>query len=163
LPSLRKQRVFAAIRFAFARTARSWFRIVHFSVRSDHVHLLIEADDKVSLSRGVVGVAVRLARAVNRVIGRRGNVWSDRYHARAMSTPREVRHALVYVLMNWRKHVPRARGLDPCSSASLFDGWKVPPASRPPDRISPVRPAESWLARTGWRHHGHISLGERPK
>jgi hypothetical protein len=110
-----------------------------------------------------VGVAVRLARAVNRVIGRRGQVWSDRYHARALCTPREVRHGLVYVLTNWRKHVPGAHGLDPCSSASMFDGWKVPPASGPPAGISPVRPAESWLVRTGWRRHGHIGLGERPK
>jgi len=156
--------VFAAIRLAFARTARSWFRIVHFSVQSDHVHLLVEADNKISLSRGVVGVAVRLARGINRVIGRRGNVWSDRYHARALSTPREMRHALVYVLANWRKHVPGARGLDPCSSSSLFDGWKLPPTQGPPPDAEDdsVRPAQSWLARVGWKRHGLIGPDERP-
>jgi REP element-mobilizing transposase RayT len=100
LPSLRKEHVFAQIRAAFTRTARSWFRIVHFFVQVDHVHLLAEADDKISLSRGLTGVAVRLARAVNRVVGRREKVWSDRYHARALRTPREVRHGIVYVLMN---------------------------------------------------------------
>ena len=169
LPSLRKQRVFGAIRRAFSRTARSWFRIIHFSVQADHVHLLVEAEDKVSLSRGLVGVTVRLARAVNRVIERNGNVWSDRYHARALPTPREVRHALVYVLMNWRKHLPGARGLDICSSAPLFDGWKVPPASGQPrvdaraDDGIPIRPPESWLARIGWKRHGLIGLAERPK
>jgi REP element-mobilizing transposase RayT len=172
LPSLRKERVFAEIRAAFTRTARSWFRIIHFSVQADHVHLIAEADDKVSLSRGLTGVAVRLARAVNRVVGRHGKVWSNRYHARALRTPREVRHGIVYVLTNWRKHVSGARGLDACSSASLFDGWKIPPAVGPPEggtaahRIAagqPIRRPESWLARTGWKRHGLIGLNERPK
>jgi putative transposase len=166
LPSLRKQRVFVEMRRAFARTDRSWFRIVHFSVQTDHLHLIVEADDKVSLSRGLVGVAVRLARAVNGVLVRRGRVWADRYHARVLATPREVRHGLVYVLMNFRKHLPGARGLDACSSAWRFDGWKIPPCSWPPENASdqsPVRPPETWLARTGWKRHGLIGQNERPK
>jgi REP-associated tyrosine transposase len=166
LPSLRRQSVFVEIRQAFARTARSWFRVLHFSVQADHVHLLVEARDKTSLSRGLAGASIRLALAVNRVLERRGRVWSDRYHARALRTPREVRHGIVYVLMNWRKHIPQARGLDVCSSASLFDGWKVPPASGPPDdesRPAPTRPPESWLARVGWKRHGLIGPNERPK
>jgi len=167
IPSLRKQRVFQALRRALSRTARSWFRVLQFSVQSDHVHLLVEASDNVSLSRGVVGLCVRLARAVNRVVVRRGSVWGDRYHARPLPTPREVRHAIVYVIMNWYKHVPGASGLDPCSSGSMFDGWKTPPASGPP-RVAtpaevPIRPAETWLARTGWKRHGLVDLRERPK
>jgi putative transposase len=165
LPSLRAQRIFAAIRRAFGFTARFWFRIVHFSVQTDHIHLLVEADDKRALSRGVAGVAVRLARAVNRVVDRRGRVWSDRYHARALRTPREVRHGIVYVLTNWRKHVERAKGLDACSSASLFDGWKVPPSVGPPpdsDDVPVMRP-QTWLARTGWKRHGLVGYAEKPK
>ena len=98
---------------ARAQTARAWFRIVHFSVQADHVHLLVEADDQASLSRGLMGVAIRLARAVNRVVGRRGSVWADRYHARSLRTPREVRHGIVYVLMNWKKHSPERERLRP--------------------------------------------------
>src|SRR5215510_3746322 len=90
LPSLRKEHLFAELRRSLARTAREWFRIVHFSVQADHVHLLVEANDKASLSRGLSGAIIRLARAVNRVLGRRGSVWSDRYHSRALRTPREV-------------------------------------------------------------------------
>jgi REP element-mobilizing transposase RayT len=78
LPSLRAQRVFDVIRRGFARTSRSWFRIVHFSVQSDHVHLLVEADDKRSLSRGLGGAAIRMALAINRALRRRGKVWADR-------------------------------------------------------------------------------------
>src|SRR5437870_617332 len=80
IPSLRRQTVFLALRRAFGKTARSWFRIVHYSVQQDHVHLLVEGDDKDSLSRGLRGVTIRLARAVNRAVRRRGAVWGDRYH-----------------------------------------------------------------------------------
>src|SRR5262249_31305662 len=114
------------------RTARCWFRIVHFSVQSNHVHLLVEADDKVGLGRGLMGAAIRIARAVNRVAGRRGRVWGDRYHARALRTPRDVRHGIVYVIMNWKKHLPEAKGFDRCSSAWSFTGWIAHPSSGPP-------------------------------
>ena len=65
LPSMREESLFVAIRGALARTARSWFRVVQFSVQADHVHLIVEAADKVSLSRGVTGLSVRVARAFN--------------------------------------------------------------------------------------------------
>jgi REP element-mobilizing transposase RayT len=161
LPSLRKQIVFAALRRALGRTARSWFRVVHYSVQSNHIHLLIEADDKSSLTRGIAGTAIRFARAVNRVAHRRGSVWEDRYHARAAGTPREVRNAIVYVLMNWKKHVLGAKGFDPCSSAMSFAGWSAHPSSGPP--VDPVQAAETWLLRTGWKRHGLVATNERPR
>jgi REP element-mobilizing transposase RayT len=166
LPSLREQVIFFEMRSTLRRTARSWFRVVHFSVQSNHVHLLVEADDKALLSRGIMGVAIRMARAVNRVLERRGNVWSERYHSRALKTPREVRNAIVYVLMNRQKHVSNATAnvmrLDPCSSASLFEGWKVPPSLAPPHE-SPTELPTTWLLRLGWKRHGLIGPNERPR
>jgi putative transposase len=79
-------------------------RVVAFSVQSNHVHLVVEAHDAPTLSRGVQGLAIRLARAVNRVLDARGRVFRERFHARELRTPREVRSALVYVLLNARKH-----------------------------------------------------------
>jgi len=104
VPSLRRQALFEGVRGALARASRSWFRLVHFSVQSDHVHLLVEAHDKGALSRGMAGLSIRVARSVNRALGRLGRVFGDRYHARPLKTPREVRHCLVYVLMNFKKH-----------------------------------------------------------
>jgi REP element-mobilizing transposase RayT len=160
VPDLRKPSVCSEVRQAFARTSRSWFRVVHYSLQSDHLHLIVEADDKVSLERGLTGVAIRLARAINRTLRRKGHLWGDRYDARALKTPREVRDAFAYVLLNWKKHVEDAKGFDPCSSSAWFDGWKSPPPA--PDGESPVLPAETTLARTAWRRFGPISTSERP-
>jgi putative transposase len=169
LPSMRSEVVFSALLRALAQTARSWFRVVQFSIQSDHAHFVVEADDKTSLARGMTGLSVRLARAYNRVVDRRGRLWSERYHSRALKTPREVRLALVYVLGNWRKHGHTrhplcAPAFDPCSSARWFVGWAHPPACGPPvpNGDPPVRPAQTWLASTGWRLHGLIDAAEGP-
>jgi putative transposase len=166
LVSLRRQVVFSALRCALARASRPRSRIVQFSVQSDHVHLIVEAEGKVELSRGVAGLSIRMARAVNGVLGRRGKIWGDRYHARALRSPREVRSALVYVLTNWRKHIAGVRGHDPCSSAMWFDGWLTRPSgsAHPGDGgpPSPVQRARTWLGSTAWRRHGLVRLDDRP-
>jgi hypothetical protein len=95
---------------------------------------------------------VRTARAINRALGRRGRVWSDRYHTRALGTPREVRSALAYVLLNFRKHLKASAGVDPRSSGPWFEGWKqVPPAM---DALSPVQAPRTWLGAVGWKRGG---------
>ncbi len=135
---------------------------MQFSVQADHVHLLVEAEDKAALSAGARGLVIRSALAINRACQRTGRIWGDRYHARELATPREVRNALVYVLMNHKKHGLRDRGhIDPCSSAPWFDGFRVPPAppTDPPVTSSPL----TWLATVGWRRRGLIDPTESPK
>src|SRR5512145_253364 len=72
LPNLREARVFPAIRDAIRLASKDRFRIVHFSVQRDHLHLLVEAHDRVALVKGAKGLAVRLAHAINRTLRRRG-------------------------------------------------------------------------------------------
>ena len=162
LRCLRSRRVFPAVRHALSRGSGVQFRIIEFTVQQDHIHLIAEADNGRSLSYGVGGLAIRLARAINRSLGRRGRVWANRFHARALTTPRAVRHALVYVLMNFRKHLAPVTGIDACSSAPWFRGWRAPHAAER-DGPRPVVPARTWLARVGWRRHGLIGFDERPK
>jgi putative transposase len=132
------------------------------------VHYIIEASDKRILSSGVRGLAIRIARAVNKVLERRGSVWGDRFHTRALRTPREVRNGLVYVLMNFRKHAPSARSttaLDTCSSAPWFDGFRARDGARVrpgSDAPCPTSPPRTWLGTAGWRRRGLIALDERP-
>jgi len=84
--------------------SRIGFRLVHYSVQAHHVHLIVEAQDREALARGLRGLSIRLARQLNKVLGRRGRLFVDRYYARALSTPREVRNGLRYVLLNTTRH-----------------------------------------------------------
>jgi REP element-mobilizing transposase RayT len=166
-PRLRAELPFCALRAAIAKASRDEFRVLHFSVQADHVHLIVEAGDRRALSRGVQGLAIRLARGLNREIGRRGPLWGDRWNGRALKTPREVRHTLVYVLANARKHREDVGPLDACSSAAWFDGWADAPAGALESlraRAGPeaVHAPRTWLARTGWRRHGLLSVWEAP-
>jgi len=169
VPSLRSVRLVRELERSFRVSAeRANIRVVHYSIQHDHVHLLTEAADAAALGRGMKSIAARLARAVNRVFARRGAVLDGRYHHRELATPREVRAALAYVLLNARKHaaqrvpasVASGFGLDPASSSRWFEGWAdhpVPPADRP----AVARP-RTWLLRAGWRRHGLIRLEEVP-
>src|SRR4029453_7883166 len=113
-------------------------------------------------------VGTRLARAVNRVFERKGLALFGRYPLRVLRTPREVRNALAYVLLNARKHWRQRKGaappvvLDIASSGAWFDGWKRPPPLAEPRGSCPVAPARFWLLRKGWRRHGLVDSAEVP-
>ena len=176
---LRSQHVFPTVCLAIAgasRRAPERFRVVHFSVQWDHVHLIVEASDKRSLSSGVRSVAIRIARSVNALVMRRGRVWADRFHGRDLTSPKQVRNALVYVLANFRKHAKTrpSTGIDAFSSSVRFDGFRgfrrgeALPRAGPPfhhefERYVVVSPAKQWLTRTGWRRAGLIGVDEAPR
>src|SRR5262249_13349371 len=101
LPNMRSPEVMKAFRRAFvAGKQRFGFRLVHYSVQDSHAHLVCEADDARALSRGMQGLAIRVAKSVNRALARKGKVFAERYHARSLESPRDVRNAVVYVLNN---------------------------------------------------------------
>ncbi len=182
---LRGFRIYPAVRRALcAARDRLGVRIIHFSIQADHIHLVVEAADQVALGRAMKGFGVRVARQLNKLAGRSGRVIADRYHARYLRNPTEVRRALVYVLQNGVKHARDegriARGergwVDPHSSAAFFLGWH--PRCRPfiPDRDAPahplhrwgpsarpVAPPRTWLLREGWlRAGGPVDIRELP-
>ncbi|HVH07835.1 MAG TPA: transposase [Myxococcota bacterium] len=179
LPSLRLLSVVRAVEATFRRGCeRGEFRLVHYTLQHDHVHLLVEAEGAEALGRGMKSIAARFALAVNRALKRHGAVLLDRYHFHVLKTPTEVRNALRYVLLNARKHwaqglrrrgkdVARAMGaslrpvLDAASSARWFDGWSVPiEVDHSPPRA--VARAQTWLLGPGWRRAGLIDPNEIP-
>jgi putative transposase len=120
-PSLRSPRSFGAIKEAFRKgKERFGLSVIHFSVQGNHVHLIVESDDALALERGMKGLAVRLARGLNKAQGLRGQVFPDRFHSRALKSPREVAYAIRYVLGNQMKHglAPWDGRTDPYSSAA---------------------------------------------
>jgi REP element-mobilizing transposase RayT len=172
--NLRRRRAYHAIREATLTTARrERFRIVHLSIQRTHVHLIVEATDQVALGAGMQGFQISAAKHLNAAIGkerggarRRGTVFPDRYYAEIITSPRQARHALSYVILNWRKHqedrnsVTRGWRIDWFSSAVMFPDWAEYGEEallwRGPATYDPLlvfRP-RTWLLREGWKKHG---------
>ena len=165
--ALRRWKVARVLSRAFrAGCARAGFRICHFSVQGNHIHLVIEADSAQALSEGMRAWTIRVARAINRVLGRTGKVFSQRYHAVRLKTARQVRAALCYVLQNARRHgLDVAAGApDVYSSAWWFTGWthdRWRPSWKPTEAPT-VAPAEGWMLKDGWERWGLIGVDEVP-
>lgn len=159
--SLRSKRSYTRIRAACERlreTREGGFRVAQFSVQGNHLHLVVEAEGREQLSRGMQALAISIAKRLNRMMGRRGSVFADRYHARILRTPREVRYALNYVLNNARKHFGKPRrAFDRFCSGAYFDGWVR--GTRGQEAVTgppPISRPRSWLLRVGWRKCGLI-------
>lgn len=173
IPSLRRQslerivkRALLAQRHELAETNAKHFQVVHFTIQSDHLHLIVEAPDKRGLARGVAGLEIRIARRINALLGRKGRFWKERYHRRDLRTPTEARNALRYVLLNTQKHV-RILGdrafADPHSSAATFSGFARAPALFDEPHPWSAVAARTWLLDVGWRRHGLIDPADAPQ
>jgi REP element-mobilizing transposase RayT len=168
LSSLRERSAWAAIvQQLRAVRARGDFRVMHYSVMWNHIHAIVEAESHAAFVAGMRALTIRIARALNRGFGRRGQVFDHRYDARALRSPREVRNALQYVLLNARKHeAEHGRALpidwvDERSTAVCFDGWskRLPLACA---KDFGTAPAQTWLLRIGWRMHGPLHIDAIP-
>jgi REP element-mobilizing transposase RayT len=179
-PAFEKATMIAA-RFGQTMADEQWFQIVHLSIQSNHIHLLVEASDGDALARGMQSFQISAAKWINRVVSkrfkkrRRGRVFADRYHAEPIKSPMQARRAIAYVLNNWRKHgrdrtVTSSKWrVDPFSSGVLFTGWRDLaeqnlPRWNIPDGYAPLTVLEprTWLLRVGWRKHGLVSCAELP-
>jgi REP element-mobilizing transposase RayT len=178
--SLRRRRMYRALRDATIIAAlRERFRIVHISLQRTHIHMLVEADHKAALARGMQGFLISAARNINTALGdgtrrRRGKVFADRYHVEVITTPTRARHAISYVLSNWRRHREDQQGLastwliDPFSSGISFPDWVelqdkavMWPIRETYDPLVVRRP-RSWLLAEGWKVSGSISARDVP-
>jgi putative transposase len=138
IPSLRSSRRFALIRRCFAEARQNQgMRLVEFTVLSNHLHLIVEADDSTKLSRGMQGLCVRLARALNDALKRSGRVFADHFHSELLKSPTRLVNAIRYVLDNAEHHYRRERGVDFCSSETG-------------DNASVLVKPSGWLLRSGW-------------
>jgi REP element-mobilizing transposase RayT len=177
-PNLRSERVFRAILSQLARVKRDGVRVVHYSVQRDHLHLIVEGNDRHDLSAQMRKLFSRIALTVNAVAQRRGRLFRDRHHREELDGPTKTRNALVYVLFNDRKHHAQNGGaisdaflreLDDRSSIAWLapEDWH-PHARPPPEEIERIRArdrnldghgpprseATTWFAQAGWRIRG---------
>jgi putative transposase len=151
--SLGRPRPAFALRSSRSCDGKARFHVVHYSIQSNHLHLICEAQEHRELTSGLRSLVIRVAMRVNKLLGRaRGKVWSDRYHREDLTCPNQVRNTMVYVLKNHVKHgqAERVGRMDPFSSARWFEGWlhrEGPPESAP----SPMAAPSTWLLYEGWK------------
>jgi REP element-mobilizing transposase RayT len=168
VPSLRSARLVTELERSWREAReRGRFRLEHYSIQPDHVHVIVEAASARDFSCGLKSLAAPFARGMNRIFRRGGAVLADRAHVHVLRRPREVRNAIAYVLLNARRHLakrgrplPRNTRIDPASSGRWFSGWRTeaPEAADPPV----VAPPRTWLLGVGWRRGGLIDPGEVP-
>jgi REP element-mobilizing transposase RayT len=168
VPNLRRNALHGVIMDALRSGGqKTGFRLCHFAVLGNHLHLIVEAKSARDLARGMQGLGTRLARRVNRAVGRTGRFFSDRYHEHVLGSPTEVHRALAYVLMNQRRHEAERSSyrpepaVDHFSSGAWFGGWTVEPGNAARMRgamLAPVVGPQTWLLRLGWRQLGTIGM-----
>jgi len=167
---LRRSPHFEMVRSMIAGAQRDDFRIVCFSVQEDRIHLVCEADDASALGHGLQWFSSMIARGANCTLGRKGQVWRQRYRRRDLTTPKEVRAALVETLLGRARDAAEDAppALDRCSSALWFDGWR-PDAAKALATLakkvtweSPVAAPKTPLLRAEWRKSGLLSVTDRP-
>jgi putative transposase len=169
---MRKKRAYQAVRRALITSLgfsrwKGKLRVCHISIQDSHLHLLVEAESREALSRGMQGFLISCAKHLNAALGRKGRVFVDRYHAEQLTGPRRVRNALAYVLNNWRKHradVGSSKPMDRFSSAIALPQWRPEKPIPWPDGVQllPVWFPQTWLLREGWQKAGAISPWDRP-
>ncbi len=158
--NLRSQRCFRQLLASFRRVRerRRGFRVTHFSVQGNHVHLIAEGGDRAAMSNGLRALLISIARRLNRVMGARGARFQDRYHESVLTTASAVRRCLRYVLENHARHMARIGKdgpvVDAFSSAPWFEGYRpdvmLPRAMGDPPVSSPRSP----LLSIAWRRFG---------
>src|SRR5262245_28182063 len=141
LPSLRTPRGLRRLERAFRKSKEQReFILVHYSIQHDHLHLVVEVNDRRKLSRGLQALGIRIAKSLNSLWHRtKGNVFAERYFAVALSGWKSIRNAVRYVVNNGRKHgtwTVKGRP-DPYSSGRWFFGKGLDKPNRPL-RSSPV-------------------------
>ncbi|MEM7518152.1 MAG: hypothetical protein AAF368_14670 [Planctomycetota bacterium] len=170
LPSLRYHAENDAIYAALSRARRSCrvgedFRVLEYSVQSNHLHLIVEAESCADLQTGMRGLMAHLGNALRRLWKKSGRVFADRYHLELITTPTRMRHAYRYVLNNARKHNSwTANKPDPYSSGPWFRGWSDSLLLTDRPRLpSPCSPPRSWLAQKGWLRAGpRLAFADNP-
>src|SRR6266571_7406987 len=146
--NLRSRRCYRRIGDCLAEAAgRFGLRVIEYSVLGNHLLFIVEADDTEGLSRGMQGLSIRIAKALNALMGRNGAVFSDHYDGRLLITPTQLVRAIAYVLGNHAHHFG-SRGRDPFSSDSL----------RPDKRRVRLSMPLSWLLTSGWRRASPADL-----
>jgi putative transposase len=171
--SLRRKPLLRLFASGLLAARKFGLRVNQFSILGNHLHLILEANDNQSLSRGMQSLLIRIGKNVARRmrelgIASAGRIFNGRYHLQILRTPQQMRNALRYVLLNESKHARRAPFLSIFSSNFVFAEWNCFRIQFPEREIALCQsvwnsigaigplaeilsPPKSWLGRVGWR------------
>jgi len=159
--SLRSKQALKDFRFAVGQAKNFGLYVIHFSLQSNHLHMIVEAKNSDCLAAGMKSLSGRLGKAIRKTVGGSGAVFSGRFHMHLLKSPTEMKRALEYVLLNTSKHFKLIEHIDDFSSGYAFKEWRALIGRRFGDLIEeqlkrlPHEPTElsearSWLCRVGW-------------
>jgi putative transposase len=163
-PKLRTRRFLRIVREALvAANEKFRFRVIEYSLQSNHLHMVAEAGDTYAVSRAMRGISISIAKRINAELGTRGVRVAERYFMKPLRTPLQTHLALRYVLNNYRRHAadwrefPRPDWVDPFSSGPWFTGWRGKPRSARdpcPEVARGTRPPRTILLTQHWKQYG---------
>lgn len=162
LTGLRSEKFLAQFRKAAVGATKKGLRILHYSLQTNHFHILAEADNNQILANAMKSLVTCLAIWLKKMWRRKGSIFSERFHSRILRTPTEVKRVLRYILLNYARHAGVSARIDYYSSGHAFSKWQEllneltdlireqVAQEVDPDNSRGLSQPESWLASVGW-------------
>ena len=113
---VKNKQILKVLKRAILKGRSAGIRIIHFTLEYDHIHLLVEADCKIKLGRGMMRFGVTLAKGINHYRRDQGQVYKHRYHQRFITSRRDLKNVMNYIFHNGLKHRTATKLLNPYHS-----------------------------------------------
>jgi len=97
--SIRNKECLQILKRSIQNARSHGLRVLHFSLESNHIHLILEASNNTVLTKGMRSLTITFAKGVEK-----GRIQIERYHLHVLRTLRETKNAIHYVLFNHQKH-----------------------------------------------------------
>lgn len=130
--SLKNKFILKTLQNSIKKARLLGLKVLQYTLEYDHVHLLVEASNNISLGKGMQSLGISFSKGINKIKGQKGSVFKTRYHFRKLKTPQEIKNALSYILGNGIKHKEAFSILSPYNSLSsvrdfknLYPGFEV--------------------------------------
>lgn len=96
---IRSDETMKVLRRSFQHAYMKGLNVTHFTLQSNHIHLIAETNHNKALNSGMRSITATLNHNF-----KKGKIQTERYHLHVLKTPTEVRNAIQYVLNNDLKH-----------------------------------------------------------
>jgi REP element-mobilizing transposase RayT len=122
--NLKNKSILKALQHSIKKARSLGLKVIHYTLEYDHVHLLIEASDKISLGKGMQSLGISFSKGINKIKKQTGKVFKTRYHFRKLNSPREIKNALNYILGNGIKHRETLSVINSFNSLPAINNFK---------------------------------------